>query len=128
MTLDVIEGNRADQAKRIAEIRTEIKQITDMMCGLACGDGLVIPISKNGLIKLAEVLGRLMDERVQLEKPSGLNEIKAQVEKLIEIKEHIESGDLIMPDVIKTEIENSIIRLMKERVELEKQLTGTINQ
>jgi hypothetical protein len=49
----------------------------------------VVPVSKNGLRGLAKVLGRLMDERIQIERPKGLSEVKAQIENLIDVKERI---------------------------------------
>jgi stress response protein YsnF len=65
-----------------------------------------------------------MDERIQLEKPKGLNEVKALIESLIDVKDRIESGEVEMPDVVKTEIENSIVDLVKERCSIEKRLNG----
>ena len=97
------------------------------MYSLASGNNdFLVPVSKNGLLELAKVLGRLMDERIQLERPKGLNEVKAQIENLINVKERIESHEVTVPDVVKVEIENSIVGLVKERVVLEKRLNGQV--
>ena len=105
------------------QIKSEIRYITNTMYNLASGNhNLVVPVSKNGLFELAEVLGRLMDERIEAVRPKGLKEVNAQIENLIGFKEQIDSWEIEMPDVVKTKIEGSIIGLAKEMVALEKRL------
>lgn len=62
-----------------------------------------------------------MEKRIQAERLKGLYEIKVQIDKLVEVKEHVDAGDLV-----KIEIENMIIELVKERVVLEKRLNGLV--
>lgn len=120
--MHLIKGDKTNREKRIAEINAEMKDITNMMYKLASGKNYVLKTSRNGVAILAKALRDLMDEKSKLEKPVGLNEIKASVANLIDIKTAMESGVLELPDGLMPLVENAIIRLTKERMRLEKRL------
>ncbi len=113
--------------KRLAEIESEMRDLTDNMFhlayeGIALDKHISIPASEGLMMEMFKGLCALMAERVSIEPPSEEREVADRLDELDRFMDRVISGESYIEEVMLGCVRDYALSLVGKRLELEEVL------